>query len=365
MMKDRDQKGKAIQFCLTHRWFPQLELEVAAGTMLSRKVSPVTDLDVFASIPDQFVGYRSVVFDCKTKAKESAINRALWLIGVMERMNADQGFCILKKGGLIDMDHRLMAGKRGVVLLSEDEFDLYAKVVHGPNLSTSSHVGQLDSWDRFNEISNRFPKLRDGVVFARSAYWMIEDATEACRKTLAILRGLNTELDPAQVSHVALFLDLCALFSRSLALIVNQLFKAYLHPASSNDLSEALLVMLYGGREAYQHRNELYKMVKARGNEASVPDLSLPEWERFLRLARQLLDAPVAVQNIPLILREVGFGILNSDNTFTFAKSLCTDSPQAARFSVLVTDYLAKAARLPPEFGTLSDNALIGLQPVK
>jgi hypothetical protein len=96
-----------------------------------------------------------------------------------------------------------------------------------------------------------------------------------------------------------------------------------------------------------------------------MPDLSLPEWERFLHLARQLLDAPVAVQNIALILREVAFAILNDDNTLAFAKSLCVESPQAARFSVLVTDYLAKAARLPSEFSTLSDNALIGLQPVK
>lgn len=365
MIKDRDQKGKAVQFCLTHRWFPQLELEVAPGAMLASKVSAVTDLDVFASIPDQFAGYRSVVFDCKTKAKESAVNRALWLVGVMERMDADQGFCILKKGGMINMDHRLMAGKRGVILLSEDEFDLYAKAVHGPASAISSHVGQLDSWDKFNNIPKQFPALRDGVLYARATYWMIEDATEACRKTLAMLRSLSTELDPAQASHMALFMDLCALFSRSVALIVSQLFKAYLHPASSSDLSEALLIMLYGGREAYQHRNELYKMVKARGGEASVPDLSLPEWERFLRLARQLLDAPAAVQNIPLILREVGFAMLNGDSILTFAKSLCIESPQAARFSVLVTDYLAKAARLPPEFGTLSDNALISLQPVK
>ncbi|MFS6757968.1 hypothetical protein, partial [Staphylococcus aureus] len=98
MIKDRDQKGKALQFCLTHRWFPQLELEVAAGAALASKIAAVTDLDVYASIPDQFVGYRSVVFDCKTKAKESAVNRALWLMGVMERMDADQGFCILKRG---------------------------------------------------------------------------------------------------------------------------------------------------------------------------------------------------------------------------------------------------------------------------
>lgn len=365
MIKDRDQKRKALQFCLTHRWFPQLELEVGVGAAISSKAAAITDLDVFASIPDQFIGYRSVVFDCKTKAKESAVNRALWLIGVLGRMDADQGFCILRKGGAINMDHRLMAGRRGIVLLSEDEFDLYAKSTSGPVAAECSYTGQLESWDKFNETSSRFPALREGVLFTRTSYWMIEDPTEGCRKTLAILRSLGAELDPAHPSHVALFLDLSALFSRSIALVVCQLFKAYLHPASADELSEALLVMLYGGREAYQHRNELYKMVKARGSEGSVPDLSLPEWPRFLRLARQLLDAPIAVQDIALILREVGFSVLAGGSDFEFAKSLCVESPQAARFSVLVTDYLSKAARLPPEFGSLADNTLIGLQPVK
>jgi len=365
MIKDRDQKGKALKFCLAHRWFPQLELEVAASSTIASKVSNITDLDVFASIPDQFVGYRSAVFDCKTKAKESAVNRALWLTGVMGRMGADQGFCILKKGGSIDMDHRLMAGKRGVILLSEDEFDLYAKVVNGPASTTASHTGQIDSWDKFNNISSQFYKLRSGVIYARATYWMIEDTTEACRKTLAMLRSLSTELDPVQASHRALFMDLCALFSRSVALIVNQIFKAYLHPASSSDLSEALLTMLYGGRDAYQHRNELYKIIKARDDEASLQNLSLPEWDKFLHLFRQLLDAPAAVQNIPLILREIGFAILNGSSDFAFAKLLCIESPQAAKFGLFITDYLVKAARLPSEFGVLSDNVLINLQPVK
>jgi hypothetical protein len=343
-----------------------MELEVAATDGLAEKSANVTDLDVFASIPDPFTGFKSVVFDCKTKAKESPVNRALWLIGVMGRVDADQGFCILKKGGAINVDHRLMAGKRGVILVSEDEFELYAKTMSGTADISASHVAQMNCWERFNEISARFPKLRDGIVFCRAGYWMIEDAAEACRKTIAMLRALSVELDPAQTTHTALFFDLCALFARSLALIVSQLFASYLHPSSASDLSEALLIMLYGGREAYQHRNELYRMVKtARESESLVPDLSLPEWDRFLRLARQLLDAPVAVQNVPLILREVGFAFMNGTYDAPFAAYLCAKSPQAARFSVLVTDYLAKAARLPPEFGKQSDESLIRLQPVR
>jgi len=365
MIKDREQKEKALQFCLAHRWFPQLELEVAADAALSKRTAAITDLDVFASIPDQFKGYRAAIFDCKTKAKESAVNRSLWLMGVMEKMNAEQGFCILKKGGTIHTDHRLMAGKRGVILLSEDEFDLYAKIIHGgENSAVSSHLGSLDSWDEFNKIQNRFPNLRAGIAYTRASYWTIEDAAEACRKTLVALRNLKPELDPVQPDHTALFMDLCALFARSLALVVCQIFKFYLHPPLLHDLSEPLLVMLYGGRETYQHRNELYRLLKGRGDETPVPDLSLPEWDKFLNLVRQMLDAPIAVQSVPLIIREVGFSLLNNDHSFQFAKLLCAESSQAARFSVLVTDYLSKAARLH-DFGAQADNVLISLQPVK
>ena len=228
-----------------------------------------------------------------------------------------------------------------------------------------SHVEQLASWDSSTEIGNRFPKLSQGVLFARTAYWMIEGPSEACRKTLGALRALHGELDPAQPSHVAFFLDLCSLFARALAIVVCRVFKAYLHPSSQADLSSALLLMLYGGREAYQYRNDLYKLVKSRDGENAIPDLSLPEWERFLRLVRQLLDSPLSVQRVPLILREVAFATLNGDPEMAFAKTLCSESPQGARFALLIPGYLARAALLPPDFVGIADNALIRLQPIK
>src|SRR4030095_208232 len=110
------------------------------------------------------------------------------------------------------------------------------------------------------DIPSRFPKLEPALRFIRSTFWMADDSAEACRKSLACLKSLLPELDPSRSEHVALFLEFCALFARSLAIVVCQIFKAYLHPANHGDLSDALLVLLYGGREAYEHRNELYKL---------------------------------------------------------------------------------------------------------
>ncbi len=364
MMQDRAQKQKALKLSVGHRWFPQLEVDVHPGRDVAEKVQLVTDLDVLSSVPDEFKGFRAIVFDCKTKAKESAVNRALWLTGILQRMKCDQGFCILKKDA-IDMDHVMMANRLGVILLSEDEFDLYANATCRNYAGDCGNIGNMDAWDQFFSVASRFPKLDIGLRFIRSGFWMIDDSAEACRKTLASLKSLSPELDPARTEHVSLFLDYCALFSRALAVLVCQIFKSYLHPKSQADLSEALLVTLYGGREAYQHRNDLFRLLATKKSESQAPDLALPEWERFLQLTRQLLDAPLEVQNVPLILREAAFSVLAADTTRAFAKTLCTESPQGGRFAVLIPTYLCRAAKLPPEFSKIADDVLLPLLPTK
>jgi hypothetical protein len=365
MLKDRDLKASALRMSVANRWFPQLEVDVHATKPVRDPSAHVTDLDVFASIPDVFHGFRTVVVDCKTRVKESPINRALWLRGVLQRCQADQGICVLKKES-IELDHRLLANRLNVILLAEDQFDLYARATTKEYAASLGHTAEIHDWEQFFEIPNRFPTLQDGFLFIRSGYWMIDDAAESCRKILASLRRLSPELDPRKQEHLAVFLDFSSLFARSLAIVVCNLFKAYLHPRVQSDLSEALLVLLYGGREAYEYRNDLYKRVLSKEGQPPWSDnLSLPEWDRFLQLARQLLDAPTEAQRVPLILREVGFGLLNGDPAHDFAKALCSESPQGAKFALLVPGYLCRAARLPTEFGQIVDDVLLRLQPIR
>ncbi len=364
MIKDREQKQKALRLSVANRWFPQLEVDVQPGRAVRENAPLVTDLDVLASYPDPFKGFRAVVFDCKTKARESPVNRALWLTGVLERLHADQGFCILKKGQ-IQLDHCLMATRLRVVLLTEDEFDLYGKLTCPAYSDHIGNIGNIDMWDRLFAIASKFAKLGPGVAFIRSTFWMIDDAAEACRKTLACLRGLHQEMDPSHPEHLAIFFDLCAIFARSLAVVVCQIFRSYLLPGNEADLAKALLVMLYGGREAYEHRNELFKLLKNKGATETPVDLSLPEWDRFLQLVRQCLDAPFEIQRTPLILRETAFSILAGDKANELAKTLCRESPQGARFALLVPTYLSRAAKLPPEFAKTADEVLLPLIPVK
>jgi hypothetical protein len=360
-MKDRDQKSKALKYAISKGWFPQLEVDVHPLKALGKRVALLTDLDVLASAPDDFEGFRLIVFDCKTTADQSAINRALWLRGVLDRMRAAQGVCILRKNA-IELDHKLVATKLGIILLAEDEFDLYATTTSKRYGNELGHVSNIDLWDKLFGLKNKYISLASAVDFSRSTYWMIDDAAEACRKTLATIHEIRAELDPAKDEHMALVFDLGSLFSRALAILCSYIFNTYLHPKQQGDLEGAVRVLLYGGREAYEHRNQLYRMLKqCKGSEVADSDLTLPEWARFIQLVRQVLDAPIEVARTPSILREVGFKYLASSNDSTYAKELCAQSPQAGRFAVLSINYLFKAAKLPPEFLEKGESMLLQL----
>lgn len=361
MLKDRDQKKKALRYCVSKRWFPQMEVDVHPPHAVGKRAVLMTDLDVLASIPDDFSGFRQVVIDCKTLSRESPVNRSFWLRGVLDRMNADYGICILKKTS-IEADHKLVATRLGVVLLAEDEFDIYASAMSPLYSSTLAHTANIDAWEQFLAIKEKYPALDSTIQFGRSGYWMQTEAGETCRKTVASLYEIRAELDPAKPEHLALVADIAALFGRTTALLAAYLFRAYLHPKNQHDLEEAVKVLLYGGRDAYEHRNQLYRLLKEKtGTEAGNEDLALPEWGRFVQLIRQLLDAPAEASRAPLILREIGFARLLGFGDLGFAKTLCKESPQAGRFAVLILSYLLKSAKLPADFATQLETTLLSL----
>lgn len=362
MIKDRIQKEKVIRYAVSKYWFPQLEADVSAHLTIGERVLSITDVDVLTSIPDDFLGYRTLIVDCKGSAQESPINRALWQKGLMSRIGANYGICILHRKN-IETDHRYTASQLGITLISEDEFDSFAQATSPRYNVTNSALCNIDVWDQFFSIPSKFPKLTLASTFSKSRYWMLPNEAEACRKTLLLLLELKPELDPAKQEHVATVCDLVALFTHSLAVIVSKIFSGYLQPQKREELSNALLFLLYGGRDSYQIRNRLRQMMLAsKGIEKVDSELSLPEWDEFVQLVRQLLDAPFEVNRTPLIIREIAWaymaGIADSD----FSKELASLFPQAARFAVLGVDYICKATRLPPEFQKILNDRLLAIQ---
>jgi hypothetical protein len=361
MIQDRGLKARVLRYATGKRWFPQLEVDVLPRTATAAKDRPLTDVDVLAAIPDEFDGYRLLLFDCKTKKKESPISRALWLRGVMDHLNATRGICVLVTER-IEPDHRFNASQFGVVLVTEEEFAKYSEATGSRSDSSTAHVTNIELWDRFFEIKTKYRGLADTVDFSTSTYWMTRSDSEACRKTIGEAVRIRPEVDPSKKEHLALFFDLSALFMHSLARLVARVFASYLQPESRDELSDALLTLLYGGRDHYEHLTSLKKLVAAASPGVQNGKLTLPEWDRFLQLVRHGLDAPFELPYAPLLLREIAWTHLAETNNLSFANLLALEKRQAAKMALLGAEYISRAGKLPPEFTTIASDVLINLQ---
>src|ERR1035441_2250587 len=345
MMKDRALKATALQYLVSKRFFPQLEVlvspQLATGTGGSSKAPPLTDIDVLGLIPDEFEAYRSILIDCKTLKNQSPISRAFWLRGLMDELNARRGLCVLR-GEKVQPDHRISAARFEVLLITEEEFGHYIAATGGRAEGTRSHAADIGLWEAFLNIPSKYRSLSEAVEFSTSHFWKSTMAAAAARRTLALLRRLRGELDPSKPEHITVVANMAALFLVSLAEIVTSVFTGYLQPKMMHELSDALLVILYGGKETYDSLNALRRLVKVT-NESYAEDLSLPEWDRFVQFVRETLESPIELSRAPLILREIAWAQLSSTPDYTFAGTLASESPRGAKYALLGTEYLCRS----------------------
>src|SRR5258708_8885068 len=94
MIQDRALKAQIIRYSIGKRWFPQLEVNVVPRVASARVERYLTDIDVLASMPDEFEGFRTLLLDCTTK-KDSPITRALWLRALMDQLGATPGLFVV------------------------------------------------------------------------------------------------------------------------------------------------------------------------------------------------------------------------------------------------------------------------------
>jgi hypothetical protein len=365
MIKDRALKATALQYLVSKRAFPQLEVivspQLATGSGGSRKAPPLTDVDVLGLIPDDFEAYRSILIDCRTLKSQSPIARALWLRGLMDELNAKRGLCVLR-GEKVEPDHRIAAARLEVLLVTEEEFERYVDATGGKASGVPAHSASIDLWDAFLEIRSRYASLADAVEFSTSYFWRPTTAASAARRTLTVLRRLRGELDPAKPHHVTIVANMAALFLISMAAVVMNVFTSYLQPKVMHDLSDALLMILYGGKETYDSLNAMRRLIKTGSDSDHPEDLSLPEWDRFVQFVRETLESPIELSRAPLILREVAWAQMSSTPDYGFASTLAAESPRGAKYALLGTEYLCRATKLPPEFGAQIADRLLAIQ---
>lgn len=357
MMRDRPQKEAALHYVIAKHWFPQLELIVQEPHSATRRSYNITDIDVYATVPDEFVGYRNALFDCKSSSRQSAISRALWLKGMMEYFDGERGTCILSDNIQVELDHHEAAAELNVSIMTLRDFRLFARVTDGQLRPGESQLADIGKWEQYFTIPKRYSSLQPAIDFSSLKYWLFRTPGDACRNTLVLLRQLRGELDPAKREHLVIFGDALALFIHALAQVTHRLFQAYLQPSSRQNLDEILLNYIYGGREAYSLLNRFRSSISREEK-----DLELPEWSQFAQLCRSFLDSPVQALYAPLLAREIAWSFFGDSGSLAFASSLVQEKPQIAKFCIQSASYLVKAAKLPPDFAQPYQEAFLAIQ---
>lgn len=326
----------------------QIEVPIATERGVSRNAPQVTDIDVLGIRPSPELKWQLVIGDCKTRRKESPVNRVLWVRGLQEAMGASSSIVLLKRGTAtqIERDHKLFADRLEVLLIQEDEFGAYDRAVVYPT-GSRDYGESIDALDAVrSNIGNKFPPLRRFVNWIMCEAWANIDHAILIRQLLARMREVRGEFDPRREDHVGLILEASAAFGIPFATLVGNVFRGHLKPDQRAALEDAVRVIVWGGREQYDFYNALRrKVITAKGGDLQE-ELALPKWNEFLELLRTYLEAPHLSFRTPQLLRDLGIAV--SKGTPADVLSF-VDDKMLLHLALKVTLYLCHAADLPQD----------------
>ena len=350
MMNDRMLKINLVRYYLKRRWYPQMEVVILSDQNISSTNKQITDIDVLGLCPNSSGKLDKVLGDCKTLKNQSPINRILWLKGLLDFTNSKSGIIVLTKS--IDKDHKLVADKLGISILSDSDFSKFASVTTSQLDTFSSALEKVDLWEKRTQIKSLFSNLSSLIDYTSVGFWNEKSSGARLRKIITSVLKLKNELNPDKDVHFYLLIDAISMFAISVNELVCTIFNQLLIPNNWNQLDSDLKLMIWDGRDAYEYMNNIRKKLPS-GMNPEITELSLPEWQKFIELIRSCLDEPYSTNRVPLILKELSFEYLSDSSTrdsFDFTKKLISETPQAGRFAIEMVDYFCTATKLPPEF---------------
>lgn len=356
MIQDRQLKDMLYKHFKARGWLVQMEVPILATNGIANIPPPITDIDVLGIQPSIDLKWNYIIGDCKTRKKESPINRVLWVQGLKEVFGASSGVVLLQKekNNKIEFDHKMVADEHNILLLLEDEFDTYDKAIIYPTGSRQL-VGDFSSIESLNNIGSKFPPLKQLSRWVFADSWQITDHAVLLRQSISNLMQQKGELDPRRNDHLALIVEGALVFSVAFATLVGKIFRRHLQPSQRDDLDEAVRVFIWGGRDQYKFYEQLRQQF-SNSEFSKSSNLSLPEWGRFLELTRSLLEAPRYAFRIPQFLRRLSVGIESNK----IAACLANEREiNIIHFSMKILDYVCRAADLPKDATLTLQNILV------
>jgi hypothetical protein len=348
VIKDRAQKQMLYRHFRAQGWMAQVEVPIVTLRGVSKSSPLVTDVDVLGFRPSADLKWHLVIGDCKTRRKESPVNRVLWVRGLQEGMRADSSIVLLQRedGSTIERDHKLFADRLNVLLIEEDQFPAYDRAVLYPAGSANfgESIDALQAWQI--AISTKFPPLKNFVQWIMCDAWAISDHAVILRTLLGKARDVQGELDPRRDDHFALILEIAAALAIPFAALVGEIFRGYLKPSQRDVLEDAVRMIVWGGREQYELYNALRRQIAlVRGVEGSDP-LALPAWDDFLELLRAYLEAPHLAFRTSQLFRDVSTHVMSGTSGDPLSR---VGDSQLLNLALRLALYLCQAVKLPSD----------------
>lgn len=351
MIKDTLQKQKAIRYCVAAGLIPYPEAVVRYSADVAEVVSDISDIDVLGVKPAGEHRAKLVLFDCKTQAKISGINRAMWVAGLKEFVRADEAFVILNKAA--PEGHRLAANTIGVRLFSENLFDNFGASSSLNYVPGMSYLEVMDAWEGLLSIKARAKGLEPLLSYLLNDAALEPSHAEGFRTLLSRLKLVAGEFDVSKPTHRTLY---GLAVSQALVFLsgITRDFHNVFDPAMErNDFAAVLRYFVWGGKEGYGLRERLHRALQASKKNEESTTFELPGWDRFVELMRSFMDAPLFVGSAALPLKDLSFRELCSANDVAdrrIALEVLTNN-RARQFALATNKYISSLSRMLHECG--------------
>lgn len=351
MIKDILQKQKAIRYCVANGLVPCPEVVVKYSADVSEVVSDISDIDVLGIRPAAENPLRLVLFDCKTQAKISAINRALWGAGLKELVRGSEVFVILNRAA--PEGHRLAANSVGVRLFSERLFDSFGASTSINYIPTISYLEEMSAWEELSTIKEKSRNLVPLLTYLLNEAPVEKSPTEGFRTLLSRLKQTAGELDVTKPTHRCLYAMAVSQAVLFLSGMVREFHNVFDPAMDKEAFSSSLRYFVWGGREGFSLRQRFHRAVQASKGQEEPAALELPGWERFVEVMRSFMDAPLLVGSAALPLKDIGFRELCPPRELAerrIAAELRANA-RSRQFALAVNKYIASLSRLLHDCG--------------
>lgn len=350
MIKDTQQKIKAIRYCVALGFVPHMEVVVRFLADTSDSPCDLTDIDVLGIMPGAEAPSLRVIFDCKTLNRMSPINRALWAKGLMEVTHSSEAFVILSKPAI--EAHRLAGNSFGVRLFSESLFDKFATSASSDYLVPNSYLENISSWGKLADIRKNYPNLSDLLTFLNSTALLQLIGTQGIRNLMSHMRHASGEMDPSKDMHRSVFKLALAQFSIFVNEMVRDFHNIFDPQAEKSQFERTLRYYIWGGKDNYDLRQKLNSAIKASRGVKDIEPFEFPAWDRFVDYFRLCLDSPLSLSATCLPIKDMAFRELVSpvpDIDRRLSVRLRANN-RVRQFALAAVSYFADASRVPHEF---------------